>query len=341
MSEKHFTPLDREYYEAVRHANSDATTPGFFKVPPMPYGFTHRLNMLDNEKPQLESQPSEREAFEAWARGKYDLTTTDPKTGWTYGHTSTERVWDAWQARASAPHAPAPEVDTGSNYVANKEQRPTEVRFDNGRRVYIKQDGDGAFLEVEMMKPGEKWLRDAADTEDAAGFVGAGDTPYNRAVHTIVSATRLPFAPEVEKCPTCQRPRERWGTCSNSFHIIPSKSERPQMEGFEEWWNEFEPMLYFLTEEDLARVRLSAEQGWDASHAAFSSREEGKLRPFHLGDGVSLIRPRTLSPNEPRGMGCCPRRPSQSRADRVGGYRLRETCCDDRRGRFRRLYSQR
>lgn len=50
MSFKHLTPLDREYYEAVRHANSDATTPGFFTVPPMPHGFTHRLNMPDDEE---------------------------------------------------------------------------------------------------------------------------------------------------------------------------------------------------------------------------------------------------------------------------------------------------
>lgn len=50
MGLRHLTPLDREYYEAVSHANSDATTPGFFKVPPMPYGFAHRLNMPDKRE---------------------------------------------------------------------------------------------------------------------------------------------------------------------------------------------------------------------------------------------------------------------------------------------------
>lgn len=59
--------------------------------------------------------------------------------------------------------------ECGSNYVANRKQRPTEVRFENGRRVWIAQDEQGPYLEVAMMQPGEAWLRNAADAEDV-GF---------------------------------------------------------------------------------------------------------------------------------------------------------------------------
>lgn len=105
--------------------------------------------------------------------------------------------------------SPAAQNEHGSNYVANHEVRPTEVRFDNGRRVYINTDSDGPFLEVEMMKPGESWLRNAAEAEDRAGFIGAGDTPYNRAVHAIVEAATPSNPPSpktqewrtIESCP--------------------------------------------------------------------------------------------------------------------------------------------
>ena len=37
----------------------------------------------------------------------------------------------------------------GSNYVVNKESRPTCVWFKNGRKVWIRYDKDGAYLNVD------------------------------------------------------------------------------------------------------------------------------------------------------------------------------------------------
>lgn len=71
----------------------------------------------------------------------------------------------------SEPHK-APEA--GTNYVADREQCPEWVCFENGRTVFIRHENGKTFLEVGWAQHRERWLRRMAAAEDDAGSVNIG-----------------------------------------------------------------------------------------------------------------------------------------------------------------------
>lgn len=119
------------------------------------------------------------------ASSNYEMDDGDERgTGWVAASDYDQLL--ALYRAASTPEAAALS-DNGTNYVANRESGPTEVRFTNGRRVWVAHEDGKPYLEVSMMAPGEAWLRDTADAEDGA-FVGVGMTAYNREVLAIMQA---------------------------------------------------------------------------------------------------------------------------------------------------------
>lgn len=64
---------------------------------------------------------------------------------------------------------------SGTNYIADREQAPEWVCFENGRTVGIAYPKEGhPYLVVDFEKQGERWLRAAAAAEDDAGTVNIG-----------------------------------------------------------------------------------------------------------------------------------------------------------------------
>lgn len=78
-----------------------------------------------------------------------------------------------------------------------KDQRPMYVVYVNSLELGSGPTEPAAWFRAASriasapspdMKFDESWLRNAAKAESEAGFIGAGDTPYNRAIHAIVEA---------------------------------------------------------------------------------------------------------------------------------------------------------
>lgn len=62
----------------------------------------------------------------------------------------------------------------------------------------------------EFIPKSESWIMQMAKAEDEAGFIGAGDTPYNRLVHAI-AASRKPMTMEE----AFAEAQHRWGVRGN------------------------------------------------------------------------------------------------------------------------------